>query len=179
MIIVDNFIEDKRLLSKVNQDPFFNKTAPHWWGQWWEKPFTNLRQEVLTHLFAQSKRFVQTDVSGFKHWVSECKEGVKTTPSFDKDEECLKETGNFSYPTIGSIYFHDPKVDKVKGGYLQIFDEQSESSPYELIKPKFNRLVIFDISKLYGFQTPTKGSYNYLNVSLWKNPVWRFENLLK
>ncbi len=179
MIVVDNFIEDKRLLSKVNQDPFFNTEGPHWWGNWWENEFINLRQEVLTHLFAKSKRFVSTDVAGFKHWVSECKEGIQVEPSFDKDTECLKETGNFQYPTIGSIYFHDPKVDKIEGGLLQVWDEQDKNSSYELIKPKYNRLLIFDVSKLYGFQKITKGSFNYLNVSLWKNPVWRFENFAK
>jgi len=179
MIIVDNYIEEERLLSKVNQDPFFNREEIHWWGSWWEREFINLRQEVITHLFAKHKRFASTDVSGFKHWVKECKEGIATSPVFEKDEECFKETGNLSYPTIGSIYFHDPKADEVEGGYLQLFDDQTTTSSYELIKPKYNRLVIFDMSNLYAFQAPTKGSYNYMNISFWKNPIWRFETFLK
>lgn len=179
MIVVDNYIEDKRLLTRVNNDPFFNKSEPYWWGEWWVQPFTSLRQEVITHLFAQSKRFVNTDVSGFKHWVDECKEDYSPEPTFDKDEECFKETGEYSYPKIGAIYFHEPKTDEVEGGWLQIWDDQTTSSPYELVRPKYNRLVIFDMSKFYTIQTPTKGSYNYLNVSFWDNPIWRFETFLK
>ena len=179
MIVVDNYIEEPRLLSKIIQDPNFNTEGPHWWGNWWVESFSNLRQEVITHLFAKSKRFVDTDISGFKHWVGECKEGISTTPSFDKDEECFKEINEYSYPTMGAVYFYDPKADKVEGGHLQMWEDQTTTTSYELIKPKYNRLVIFDMSKLYTFQAPTKGSYNYLCISLWKNPVWRFETFLK
>lgn len=178
MIVVDNYIEDKRLLTKVNDGPFFNNPEPYWWGGFWIEPFSSLRQEVISHLFLHSKRFVDIDVSGFKHWVSECKEGITPEPFRDKDEECFNETGEYSYPVVGAIYFHDPATDKTEGNYLQIWDGDPSTSSYELVRPKYNRLVIFDMSKYHILQPPTKGSYNYLNISFWKNPIWRFEQFL-
>lgn len=179
MVIVDNYIEDDRLLSKVNQDPFFNKEEPHWWGEFWIHPFSSLRQEVLSHLFLGGKRFVDTDISGFKHWVKKYEDTNPNIPVFDKDEECFKEIKQYSYPRVGAIYFYDPKVDETEGGYLQIWDDQEETPSYELVRPKYNRLVIFDISKLHTIQPITKGSFHYLNVSFWENPIWRYETFLK
>jgi len=178
MVVVDNYIENQRLLTKVNNDPFFNIPDHHWWGEFWVNSFSSLRQEVISHLLLQNKRFVDTDVSGFKHWVSQCTEETSQNFTYDKDEECFNETGEYSYPEVGAIYFHDPVTDNNES-FLKIWDGEIDSSSYELVKPKYNRLVIFDISKFHSIQSPIKESYNYLNISFYKNPIWRFETFLK
>ena len=35
MIIIDDFIQDKRLLTKIALDNRFWAEGYHWWGGWW------------------------------------------------------------------------------------------------------------------------------------------------
>ena len=47
-------------------------------------------------------------------------------------------------------------------------EETKIKEPYELIKPKFNRLIVFDASKLHAVEEVTKGIRYAVAINLWK-----------
>jgi len=53
---------------------------------------------------------------------------------------------------------------------LQLWNtyEVNVNGPYELIKPKFNRLIIFDAGKLHAVQEVTKGTRKAIAINLWE-----------
>ena len=47
---------------------------------------------------------------------------------------------------------------------------------YELIAPKFNRLVIFDAGQLHGVQMVKKGTRKAIAINLWANKPKTFQH---
>jgi len=128
MIIIDDFVQDKRLLTKIALDNRFLTEGYHWWGGWWN------------------------------------------------------ETGEVIRPKIGTVFYFNPEVDNSEGGYLQLWDTYNSDAtnlPYELIRPKFNRLVIFDAGKLHAVQEVTKGIRHAVAINLWSQAPADVANMLK
>ena len=64
---------------------------------------------------------------------------------------------------------------------LQLWDthEVNINCPYELIKPKFNRLIIFDAGKLHAVQEVTQGTRKAIAINLWEIAPINSNNMLK
>ena len=64
---------------------------------------------------------------------------------------------------------------------LQLWDtyEVDTNCPYELIKPKFNRLIIFDAGKLHAVQEVTQGTRKAIAINLWGVAPINSNNMLK
>ena len=65
---------------------------------------------------------------------------------------------------------------------LQLWDthEVNINCPYELIKPKFNRLIIFELlGKLHAVQEVTRGTRKAIAINLWEIAPINSNNMLK
>jgi|LauGreDrversion4_2_1035121.scaffolds.fasta_scaffold37072_6 hypothetical protein len=194
MIIIDDFVQDKRLLTKIALDNRFLTEGYHWWGGWWNEPISSIRHELITYIWRDNCPLNEGfEIQGFEHWTGVYQPGdEKVTKNFgfrhhlkhhfDKDEKVWNETGEVIRPKIGTVFYFNPEVDNSEGGYLQLWDTYNSDAtnlPYELIRPKFNRLVIFDAGKLHAVQEVTKGIRHAVAINLWSQAPADVANMLK
>ncbi len=99
---------------------------------------------------------------------------------FDKDEKLWNETGQVVTPKLGTIFYPDPCNDEIEGGYLKIWKthDLNFDAGYELIEPKFNRLVIFDAGQLHAVTPVTKGIRKAIAINLWDEAPSDAPNML-
>jgi len=150
MVVIDDFIKNSRVLTKVNYDPFFYQAGKHWWNGWWNTPASSLRHEVINHIFNENPPVAIQAISGFLHEANIIKSDAPLQMEVPKD--CILRT----------IYYSDPETDNSKGGQLQL----GSSENYELINPKYNRLVIFDPSQGCDVQPVVEGVQKVLVIDL-------------
>jgi len=155
MIIIDDFVQDKRLLTKIALDNRFWAEGYHWWGGWWNEDISSIRHELITYIYRDNCPLKGNfGIQGFEHWTGVYSAGdgkvVENLGSnyhlkhhFDKDEDHWQATGEVKRPV-------------------------NVNGPYELIKPKFNRLIIFDAGKLHAVQEVTKGTRKAIAINLWE-----------
>jgi len=194
MIIIDNFIRDQRLLTKIALDAKFWNEGYHWWGGWWNEEISSVRHELITYIWRDNCPLNESfDIQGFEHWVGTYQPGDgKVTENFgfnhhlkhhfDKDEDVWQATGEIIRPKIGTVFYPDPQIDNSEGGYLQLWETYGADAsglPYELIKPKYNRLVIFDAGKLHAVQEVTSGVRNAIAINLWSQAPSGADKMLK
>ena len=87
-------------------------------------------------------------------------------------------------PKIGTVFYPCREIEEMEGGDLWYWDYYGadmmtpdhmlvypEKNP-EVIKAKFNRLIIFDASKLHAVTKVTKGRRRAIAINLWdKKPL--------
>jgi len=190
MIIIDGFVKDESLLQKIQQSNEFWKIDYHWWNGWWNTPASTLRHELIEYIWRYNcplRNSVSLD--GFEHCV-----GIQQANSivkndigewslithFDKDEKLWNETGQVVTPKLGTIFYPDPCNDEIEGGYLKIWKthDLNFDAGYELIEPKFNRLVIFDAGQLHAVTPVTKGIRKAIAINLWDEAPSDAPNML-
>jgi hypothetical protein len=200
MIIIDNFVEDKELLADIVADEDFWKHGYRWWGGWWQTAPSDLRHRLIEYIWRyncpNTLRGIET--AGFEHWVgihtpdNEPVTGIdgnlySLRPHCDKDESYWENHPNgknkgdhpdsFISPKIGTVYYIKAPEE---GGYLKLWNTKvyniNKDTPYELIKPKDNRLVIFDASLIHAVTQVTKGTRKAIAINLWdKKPTTEME----
>ena len=188
MIIIDDFIKDQSLLDEINNSSEFWKEGYHWWDGWWNESANTLRHRLIEYIWRDYCPLNQSlSIQGFEHWVGlyepqdgKAKNGYHLGTHFDKDEELWKHTSRIVSPTIGTVFYPDPEIDNTEGGYLKIWDTYNvdTSSPYELIKAKYNRLVVFDAGKLHAVTEVTKGKRRAIAINLWDDYLSNQDKLL-
>lgn len=183
MIVFDDFITDRALLdSLAKSDEFQTRREFAWWGGWWNRPADNLRERVVQQIWKEccplpDARALLESAAGFEYWTGVMDARVQWNRSLDnhrdRDEALFSETGREAFPLMGAVYY--PLNHDVEGGYLRIFTDDREDGPAEFIQPRYNRLVIFDASRLHGVTTVTSGRRHSLVVNVWPEPIrlWR------
>ena len=199
LIVMDDFITDSSLLSDIDNDKEFWKTGYSWWNGWWMQtmqPPSN-RHRLIEYIYRDHCPF-PIDIEdggmghgeGFEHWVGittpdDIKEiwGQKwaLAPHQDKDEDYWsnhpqgKNKGDHMdsiiTPSLGTIFYTEAPEE---GGYLQIWDEYDfhkidADTPYQIIKPKRNRLIIFDAGKVHGVTRVIKGTRKAVAINIWSH----------
>jgi hypothetical protein len=191
MIIIDGFVRDNDLLRQIQQSEEFWKLGYHWYDGWWNNAATTLRQHLITYIWRDyCPMHSRISLSGFEHWVG-VYDANKTVSNeggdfslishFDKDEKLWEETGKIVNPILGTIFYPDPCNDEIEGGYLKVWKTHDTdfNAPYELIEPKYNRLVIFDASQLHAVTPVTKGTRKAIAINLWDSPLTDVDNMLR
>ena len=194
MIIYDDFITDLDLLDRISEDESFWRPGYRWWDGWWNAETEDLRHELITEIWGQSSPHRGISCSGFEHWVGDYKgedephyifnEPWSLKPHFDKDEDHWHETKEVIGPKIGTVFYPCREVDEMEGGLLHYWgdygaDMMTEDNmliyppnPPEIIKAKFNRLIIFDASNLHAVSKVTYGRRRAIAINLWdKKPL--------
>ena len=195
MLVIDDFCRDTGLLERIAGDATFFEPGYHWWSGWWSPHHNAQRMTPRLELIEYIWRFHTPDgfrgrrVTGFEHWagtydgadashkVDHSEHGVRGHPIFsliphmDKDEYHWRQTGEVVGPAIGTVFY--PVDHQCEGGYLRIYEthEVDFTAPYELIAPRFNRLVIFDATRLHAVEEVTQGVRKAIAINLWDRPL--------
>ena len=86
------------------------------------------------------------------------------------------------------MFYPCREVDEVEGGMLYYWDQYDNTKlteegfiteptqQPEIIRPKFNRLIIFDASKLHGVSRVLKGNRRAIAINLWDQKPLEFSN---
>ena len=53
MIVIDNFIKDKELLTRIDKDEtFFGPNGNYmWWDGWWNSPSNTIKKELIEYIW--------------------------------------------------------------------------------------------------------------------------------
>ncbi len=190
MIIIDGFVQDEALLRRIQISTDFWKKDYYWWNGWWNTPASTLRHQLIEYIWRYNCPLSKpVSLDGFEHWVGiqEANDTVKNDigewsliTHFDKDEKLWEETGQIVTPKLGTIFYPDPCNDHIEGGYLKIWKthDLNFDASYELIEPKFNRLIIFDAGQLHAVTPVTKGIRKAIAINLWDEAPSDAENML-
>ena len=184
MIIIDDYIKDKRLLNKIKYDEnFFGPNGNFkWWGDWWNGEGWNepksTQQELVKHIWGIHCAYPDSfQVNGFEYWTGVYGDGHPNTDlgqHYDKDEKHWLETGGENggevlKPMMGTIYY--PVEHSFDGGFLEIYSNGTDKDP-ERIDAKFNRLIIFDAGEHLHRVTQVSNGVRYaIAINLWAQPL--------
>jgi hypothetical protein len=195
MIIVDNFLQDLDFLDKISEDKSFWEHGYRWYDGWWKSPMADLRHELIYKLWGENSPHHNVQVEGFEHWVGDLGPNDKHSmlnmewslkPHFDKDETLWSENKQMVGPKIGTVFYPCREIDEIEGGMLYIWDKYDHGnlSPEgwvtnltqepQIISPKFNRLIIFDASKLHAVSHVRSGRRRAIAVNLWDKKPQEF-----
>ena len=192
LIVIDDYL-DEAFLKEISEDKGFWKFGYRWWDGWWSSPIEDNRHRLIKNIWGKVPSSITLyggPIAGFEHWVGITNPDTKgktvwnqrysLPPHMDKDEEYWykhplgKFGGNddtsFKHPVIGTIFYVE---EPVEGGYLRIWDEHfkdiNENTMFESIKPKRNRLIIFDASKTHAVTEVTKGERKAIAINIWSH----------
>tara|TARA_R110000824_G_scaffold189621_2_gene371045 strand:+ start:23 stop:694 length:672 start_codon:yes stop_codon:yes gene_type:complete len=186
MIVIDNFIKDKKYLkeltSKKNKffdDLYDSNNYAHdvnWWNGWWVDEPKNINQELIEYIAKELNKSNLIDiekVKGFEYWTHV----HSTEPSIDidkksisvgrhlgwhtnKDEILHREKEEFKHPLFSIIFW--PFEQNVDGGYLEMSpirqeDEKINMTGYPHCVECSKEKLPFDVERI-------KPKYNRLVV---------------
>ena len=196
MIIIDDFIKDEDLLKKINESEDFWETGYRWYEGWWNEGINDLHHELIHAIWGPNSPHEGVQIEGFEHWVGDYtnKESHSVIgmdwslkPHFDKDEDKWVDDRSFVTPKIGTVFYPDPEIDEMEGGMLYYWEKfppqranedntifWPEEEP-EIIKPKFNRLLIFDAGCLHGVSQIKSGRRRAVAINLWDQKPTTFK----
>ena len=168
MIVIDNFIKDEVLLNEIDQDEtFFGPNGNFmWWDGWWNSGANTVKKRLIEYLWRYNSPDESYNIMGFEYWTGVYgpdKPNKDLGRHFDKDELHFKETGEIIRPMMGTVYY--PKDTEFEGGYLEI---ESGGEQVEVIKPVYNRLVIFPAGEYaHRVTNVTSGVRHAIAINLW------------
>lgn len=195
MIIIDNFIQDEDLLNRIQNDEEFWKPGYSWYDGWWKEGVTTLRHELIKAIWGEDSPHASIQVGGFEHWTGDLDEtsvhevlGLEWSLKlhFDKDESKWQETKEIIGPKVGTVFYPAREIDEMEGGELWYWESfppelaNDDGTIYlppeqaEIIKPKFNRLIIFDAKCLHGVARIKKGRRRAIAINLWDEAPTEF-----
>ena len=196
MIIIDNFIKDLDFLKKIEVNEDFWRGGYSWYDGWWGQKASNLREELIEMLWAENSPHPSVHTAGFEHWTHTFDyTNVQTkldrewalSLHFDKDEKLCADENRFVSPLIGTVFYPCREIDELQGGMLYHWEKfppqraqdnglfWPEEEP-EIIKPKFNRLIIFDAGCLHGVSKIISGRRRAIAINLWDKKPTEFND---
>lgn len=177
MIIVDDFIKDKTLLDNIANDRTFfdNNGEYYWYDGWWVEEPNTLKKRLIEYIWGHQSPYHEISVCGFEYWTGQFgpqKQNQELPAHLDKDEAEFEKTGKHIAPVMGTVFY--PLPMDIEGGDLIIHSE--DNKPPEIVKPVFNRLIIFPAGEyLHKVNPVTKGLRSAIAINLWaKKPSGEF-----
>lgn len=193
MIVFDDFISDENIIRQINE-PRTHDEKNFWRGEFdlykgWEKSGTGcLVHEFIKHIFTDNRLESQNaGVNFYEFWTNTINpqnvqerhgEAWGMSPHFDKDECLYRYKDIYHHPKIGIVYYGSKDIERVVGGEFCFWPEVDTSfdlreevalpSNYKVVSPVFNRLILFDASKLHGVKEVEFGTRKVIAVNLWE-----------
>jgi len=157
MIVIDNFIKDKKYLKELNnkkseffKDVYDSENYHHdvnWWKGWWEEKSRNVNEQLIEYIMKDNNPFRNDDIfkkiKGFEYWTHiHSKESSVTIDGktinvcrhlgwhTNKDELLHYEENKFKHPMFSIIFW--PFEQEVKGGYLEMSPIRQEDEDIEI-----------------------------------------------
>ena len=196
IVAVDDFIKDEVLLKEIadNEASIFSDPGVYYfWDGWWNSPANTVKKRLIEYVWRyHSPLYESISISGIEYWT-----GIQTAnpdlgfkdhlvPHFDKDEELWSETKKVIGPIIGTVFYPCREIDDMEGGYLEYYEKYSPSRTLEdgsivwpeekpeLIKPKWNRLIIFEAANLHAVTEIVSGRRRAIAINLWGHKPTEF-----
>ncbi len=155
MIVIDNYLQDKKILEEIQKDEtWINFPTYNWWDGWWKCKPRNVMEVLIEIIWKRLS--IENKIAGFEYWSNAQTSNQALDWHFDKDEKLnLKEKKVIS-PSLGHIFY--TKIENLEGGFLEIATNHKidEISKCERIKPVTNRLIVFNpsiphrVTKIYN-----------------------------
>lgn len=164
MIVVDDFITDKELLTKLQDDSLWEANVPYSWVS--KTDLFNYEQQslwidLLKEIWGQVDP--DTNYAGVEYWSNGYINQNTLDWHKDKDEHIFNTTGELVHPFIGSVWYGH--TDKIVGGYLEI----QRNGELERFEPVPNRLIIFDSYSLHRVAPILTGTRRAIASNVWIN----------
>jgi hypothetical protein len=178
MVVIDDFIQDQKFLDAMAASDEFSAGPSRWWDGWKVVAAETLRQRLIQEIFGERcpsriAKQLLPQAAGFEHWVGQFIGGSEANYQLrahrDRDESHFVQTNTDKFPLIGAVFY--PIDHQIEGGYLTIFNDDRDDGPFELIAPRFNRLVIFDASILHCIGPMTTGRRTAIAINMWAEPI--------
>ena len=174
MIIIDNFLQDKKILTEIqNEEAWNNLPAYNWWDGWWKcKPRNTM--EILIEIIWKRLN-IENKIAGFEYWSNSQTKNQSLNWHFDKDEKLSLVQKKIISPSIGHIFY--TKIENLDGGFLEISSNRKtdDNSNFERIKPVENRLIVFNPSFPHRVTKINNGNRRAFLANAWSNKPFTFE----
>jgi hypothetical protein len=187
MIIIDNFVRDLDLIEKLQSPTLWSPYTEYLWA---DKNFVAdscVFKELINYIWRDNCPLNTNldHIEGFEYWTGVYEENDRRERKDredntfyhlfkhqDKDEKEWEQTGKVVSPMIGTVFYPHQDNNFVKGGDLKIWETKDvpiSNISFELIRPKFNRLIIFDPSYLHAVTMVSEGVRRAIAINLWKD----------
>ena len=174
MIILDNYLQDKKILEEIQKDEtWLNFPTYNWWDGWWICKPRNIMETLIEIIWKRLS--VENKIAGFEYWCNSQTTSQSLDWHYDKDEKLNSLEKKIVSPSIGQIFY--TKTEDLEGGFLEI---SSNSKPgdinnFERIKPLENRLIIFNPSVPHRVTKILTGSRRAFLANAWSKKPLTFE----
>lgn len=170
--MIDNFLEQDEL-ARLNNKKLWEDLAKvettmytpreHLFSTARISPWERLANIVHERVFRpKSAKALYGDRVRLEYWCNIINTGEDLGWHQDKDEALYESTGRIVCPVAGAVYYGFPHT--VAGGMLSIRHDIIDT---ELLRPKYNRLVAFDVSKQHKVAAVVAGTRFGFQVNLW------------
>ena len=169
MVIFDDFIKDKKVISILKDKNTWNDFPSYnWWEGWWKVEPRNIMEELIKRVWSQFQ--LENKIAGFEYWSNyQTPKNWKLNWHQDCDEKLRVTSNNVLSPTLGQIYYIENSG--VEGGYLEISnlppEKEPDSSKIERVYPRENRLVIFNPSLKHSVSKIISGNRHAFLSNVW------------
>ena len=169
MVIFDDFIKEKKVISILKDKNTWNDFPSYnWWEGWWKVEPRNIMEELIKRVWSQFQ--LENKIAGFEYWSNfQTPKNWKLNWHQDCDEKLRVTSNNVLSPTLGQIYYIENSG--VEGGYLEISnlppEKEPDSSKIERVYPRENRLVIFNPSLKHSVSKIISGNRHAFFSNVW------------
>ena len=145
LLIIDNFIEDKKLLKDIQEEENFfpkdmgkdprqlktgniyhnadSKVFSPWmfWDGWWNSPANTNKKKLIQLIWEDHLPCNKEEIVGFEYWTRNYNPGQYLPVHLDEDTFLYERNGEFRCPVLGAVYYPDIEIGKDENpGYLKI-----------------------------------------------------------
>ncbi len=178
MIVVDNYIRDKKLFNELKSDDFWlSLERLNWWDGWWKNEPSNICEQFIKIVWTQFGN-IENKIAGFEYWSNAHQKGGGLNWHVDKDEKLLKEKNELVMPNMGLVYY--ARSEDLNGGYLEIANSSDRNNvdptKIERLRPIENRLIIFNPSFPHRVSEIKGGKRRAIIVNSWPTKPFTFQN---
>tara|TARA_B100000989_G_scaffold294352_1_gene273313 strand:+ start:281 stop:832 length:552 start_codon:yes stop_codon:yes gene_type:complete len=176
MIVVDNYIKDKKFLEKLKNKDFWDSIGKlNWWDGWWNSEPRNICEQFINNVWKQFTN-LENKIAGFEYWSNIHVSGEGLNWHVDKDEKLSKEKKEIVTPNIGLVYY--AISEGLDGGYLEIANTPDRNNvdpnKIERLKPIENRLIMFNPSYPHRVSGVLRGRRRAIIVNAWPSKPYTF-----
>ena len=178
MVIFDDFVKDKKIISILkNKNTWNDFPSYNWWDGWWKVEPRNIMEKLIKMVWGQFQ--LENKIAGFEYWSNyQTSKNWKLNWHQDCDEKLRVTSNNVLSPTLGQIYYVEN--NRVEGGYLEISNLPPEKEPnpskIERVYPRENRLVIFNPSLVHSVSKIISGNRHAFLSNVWIKKPSTFDN---
>ena len=165
MIVIDNFVSEEYILKEFTKKSTWNTLKNSSYQEW--NGMDYIENTILGDFIwkVKNKFWEEYTWSHFEYWDNQITEQKELKWHVDRNEAKYRETAEVLLPLAGAVWYGYPH--DVWGGYLEIQNESKYPTDIERIQPVYNRLVVFDVSKLHRVSPVFKGTRYGLQINLW------------